>query len=73
MATNVASYVVDLLQDSKGRLPKSYWSPQIGHLRPECVGEDGVVITDDGAHDAVELDNIVEEDFGDRDRGVRVT
>jgi hypothetical protein len=31
------------------------------------------VITDDGAHDAVELDNIVEEDFGDGDRGVRVT
>jgi hypothetical protein len=40
MATSAASYMVDLLQDIEGRLPKSHWSPQIDHEKPtgQCLG-----------------------------------
>jgi hypothetical protein len=41
-------------------------------LLPERAGEDGVMVTNDGARDAVELDNVVEECLGHRYHGVRV-
>jgi hypothetical protein len=42
------------------------------HLRPKCVGEDKVMIADDGARDTIQFDDVVEEDLGDGDNGVRV-
>jgi hypothetical protein len=41
-------------------------------LLPERAGEDGVTVADDGARNAVELDNVVEERLGHRYRSVRV-
>ena len=43
---------------------------EVEQLRPECAGEDGVPIADDGTWNAVEAHNLVEE--GTRHRGRRV-
>ena len=31
---------------------------------PECTGEDAIAVGDDGARDAVELDDLIPEDLG---------
>ena len=34
-------------------------------LAPECAGEDAIAARDDGAGDAVQLDDLIPEDLGD--------
>jgi hypothetical protein len=45
---------------------------QTKQLLPEGAGEDGVMVADNGARDDVQLDDVVEEGFGDGHSGVWV-
>ena len=45
---------------------------ELEQFRPECAGEDRIPITDDGARNAMEPHDLVEEGARHRSRGVRV-